>query len=303
MKGFSFQGLKAAVRAQTLGPLPAADDSLAPLASTSGINGELEQWLQANLAAKTAANRGLVAPFPPTELMHNTSGLKSRDDFARHGIDLIRALARVSPRPPAQFGDVLDFGVGVGRLARLFHGYRNRYVGVDIDGRHINWIKSSLNHVEAHHTRPAEPLPLAGQSFDTVISISVFSHLCEADQLLHLADLSRLVRPGGYLFLSVHGQRALSRALTEAKIAEMLSIPTWDIERARRVFEYGSGYSFVVQAGHLTTDEHPYGITFISERYIRSVWSRWFEVVKVASGAIHDFQDIVVLKAGHDASR
>ena len=112
-----------------------------------------------------------------------------------------------------------------------------------------------------------------------------------------------MVRPGGYLFLSVHGQRALARALGETKIVDMLSIPTWDIERARRVFEQGSGYSFVVQAGHLTTDEHPYGITFISERYIRSVWGRWFDVVEVASGAIHDFQDIVILKAGHDASR
>ncbi|MBS7543090.1 class I SAM-dependent methyltransferase [Ancylobacter oerskovii] len=303
MKGFSFQGLKAAVRAQTLGTLPVAADSPAPHAANSGINGDLEKWLQANLAVKTPADRAQLAPFPPTELMHNTSGLKSKEDFARHGIDLMRALARVSPRPPAKFGDVLDFGVGVGRLARLFHGYNHRYVGVDIDSRHIGWIKSSLPHVEAHHTRPAEPLPLADQSFDTVVSISVFSHLCEADHLIHLADLARLVRPGGYLFLSVHGQRALARALEETKIVDLLSIPTWDIERARRVFACGSGYSFVVQAGHLTTDEHPYGITFISERYIRSVWSRWFEVVGVASGGIHDFQDIVVLKAGHDASR
>ncbi|MCB4769833.1 class I SAM-dependent methyltransferase [Ancylobacter sp. Lp-2] len=303
MKGFSFQGLKAAVWAQRFDAPSATPEFSEPLASTPGINGDLEEWLQSNLATQTPADRARLAPFPPAELMHNTSGLMSEQDFARHGIDLVRALAKASPRPPAQFGDLLDFGVGVGRLARLFHGYDHRYVGVDIDRRHVNWIGSSLRHVEAYHTQPAAPLPLADQSFDTVVSISVFSHLCEADQLIHLADLSRLTRPGGYLFLSVHGQRALTRALTETKIVDMLSIPTWDIERARRVFEYGSGYSFVVQAGHLTTDEHPYGITFISERYIRSVWSRWFEVVDVASGAIHDFQDIVVLKATHAASR
>lgn len=299
MKGFSFQGLKAAVWAARPDALP---ESEAPesLASTPGITGDLEAWLQLNLAIDTPAERALLAPFPPAELMHNTSGLMSEQDFARHGVDLVRSLAEVSPRPPVEFGDILDFGVGVGRLARLFQGYQHRYAGVDIDARHIAWIGRSLRHVEAHHTQPAARLPFADQSFDTVISISVFSHLCEADQLIHLADLSRLVRPGGQLFLSVHGQRALARAQEEAKIVDMLSIPSWDIDRARRVFECGSGYSFVVQAGHLTTDEHPYGITFISERYIRSVWSRWFEVVRVASGAIHDFQDIVVLKARHE---
>ena len=264
----------------------------------AGIMGDLDAWLRVNIdaAAPEDPRRSLLAPFPPAELMHNTSGLERDRDFSSHGVDLVRALARVSPRPPAAFGDILDFGVGVGRLARMFMGYGARYVGVDVDQRHIAWVKDSLDHVEAHHTQPAERLPLDDASFDTIISISVFSHLCEADQIVHLMDLRRVSRPGGLLFLSVHGQRALNRALQEERIASLLSVPLWEIERAKTTFEYGSGFSFIVQNGHLTTERHPYGITFISERYLRSVWSRWFDVVDIAAGGIHDFQDIVVLR-------
>ena len=38
-----------------------------------------------------------------------------------------------------------------------------------------------------------------------------------------------------------------------------------------------------------------YGSTFIPETYIRNHWRKWIEIIDYRHGAIHSFQDIVVL--------
>ena len=96
--------------------------------------------------------------------------------------------------------------------------------------------------------------------------------------------------------LTVHGERALHRAENEPDIFKMLAIPARSVKTTRQLFA-NEGFSFILQNGHLTTSEYEYGITFTSEAYISRTWNRYFDVLQVASGAIHDFQDIVVLRA------
>jgi hypothetical protein len=115
--------------------------------------------------------------------------------------------------------------------------------------------------------------------------------MTEGDQFFYLSELARVTLPGALLFLTVHGERALTRAETEA-----VEIPRTAVDEARKSIE-GEGFHFVLQHGHLTSKAYEYGITFISDRYVRDEWSRYFSVKAVRSGAIHDFQDIVVLEA------
>ena len=79
--------------------------------------------------------------------------------------------------------------------------------------------------------------------------------------------------------------------------------------RARDEFADGK-HAFILQQGHLTTtadaastgarrivnDPFEYGITFIPERYVRDHWGRWFDIVDYRHGALHSFQDTVVLR-------
>ena len=46
----------------------------------------------------------------------------------------------------------------------------------------------------------------------------------------------------------------------------------------------------------MTDAPYEYGLAFHPEEYIRSHWTRWFEIVDFREGAIHDFQDVVHLK-------
>lgn len=261
-----------------------------------------------------------VSPFPPEELMRNVSGLQSERDFAAHGTDIYSALMLSSPKPLTEYQAILDFGCGCGRLARMFKGHPHRVAGCDIDARHVSWVNDNLDFMDAKLSKVRPPIPYAKNEFDAVISISIFSHLNEKSQDQFLAELQRVCRPGGFLFLSVHGKRALDRALQEPAIRAMLDMSDDRFERAQAEFA-ANRHAFVLQFGHLTTvsqqpppprktglldslrkltgpaQEEPfeYGITFIPEPYLRSHWGRWFDVVDYRHGAIHDFQDIVVL--------
>jgi SAM-dependent methyltransferase len=297
-----------------------------------GIRGPLQEWLDLNasLATDPSGAQGLISPFPPPGLMMNTTGLERPEDFAAHGIHIAQKLADISPTPLRDFTSFLDFGVGVGRLARMFKGFAGRYVGVDVDGDNIEWISKNLPHVEAVKTRPREPLPFANAAFDAIAAVSVFTHMTEADHIFYLRELKRVARPGASLFITVHGDRALRRTESEQAIFTLLNISAASVADARKSFDEGVGFDFTLQNGHLTSvtaPENPkrgflnklfglrndtqgitsekkldenfdyqYGITFIDANYIRNIWAEYFDVVSVTSGAIHDFQDLVLLR-------
>jgi SAM-dependent methyltransferase len=166
--------------------------------------------------------------------------------------------------------------------------------------------------MKAELTSVRPPLPYGADAFDAIISISVFTHLNEKSQLEFLAELHRICRPGGRLFLTVHGARALERAVQEQAIRDMINVDEVLFQKARKTFACGE-HAFILQSGHLTnTQRRPslrelvfgrklvkepfeYGITFIPEPYVRKRWIDWFEITDHLPGAIHSFQDIVVL--------
>jgi SAM-dependent methyltransferase len=261
------------------------------------VNSDAATWAEFNTAPSVEAlsHLGSVAAFPPSKLMQRVSGLTNARDFAIHGKDIFLALNAASPKRLADFNSILDFGVGVGRLARMFKGFRGHYTGADIDHELLAWTTENLPWVRPMATRPRAELPASAGAFDCVISVSVFTHMTEADSIFYLQSLQRVTKPGAILLLTVHGERALNRAETEEDIFNMLAVPRIEIEEARRLIDI-SGFKFIRQCGHLTSAAYDYGISFTGERYVRSVWAKHFAVEGVVLGGIHDFQDIVVLR-------
>lgn len=253
-------------------------------------------WADFNrrLIFEQPALSAFAAPFPPPELMRSVSGLQVDADFAAHGAHFWEVFSSLLPRPLADYSPILDFGCGCGRLARLFKGHPGAVHGCDIDVRHVKWVRDNLAFMKAVPTQPNAPLPYADGTFDLIIAVSVFTHLNETSQDLMLAELRRVARPGGTLLLTTHGERALQRARTEERIYRMIDVDARRFGEAIGLFE-ANRHGFIPQAGHLTSDAFEYGITFLPDAYVRRHWGRFFEVKKIASGAIHDFQDVVVL--------
>ena len=271
-------------------------------------------WLNRTGVFENDALREYVAPFPPRDLMYNVSGLNSEQDFASHGADFYCALSEASTKALSEYRRILDFGCGCGRLARMLKGHPHKVSACDVDARHVKWVSQNLSYVDVIRTSVSPPLPYRDKEFDAITSISVFTHLTEKSQDEFLAELRRICASEGVLFLTVHGARALERAINEVSIQEMIAVDRVLFEKARQLFARGE-HAFILQHGHLTASANTlrrwlsramgrcvtnlpfqYGITFIPETYIFEHWTQWFEVLDYRRGAIHDFQDIVVLR-------
>jgi len=110
---------------------------------------------------------------------------------------------RVQRRPPpGGVSAVLDFGCGTGStelfLQRAFP--QARLVGVDPSAESIRLARVAAPDAEFIAT-VATHLPLADQSFDLVYSNGTFHHIPPDQRAAHLAELFRVLRPGGYLFI------------------------------------------------------------------------------------------------------
>jgi SAM-dependent methyltransferase len=89
----------------------------------------------------------------------------------------------------------LDAGTGVGAMPELLHRQGARAVGLDLeDGRAATWADRPLV------LGRAERLPFPGSTFDGVISSNVLEHAADPDGML--AEIGRVVKPGGFAYVS-----------------------------------------------------------------------------------------------------
>jgi SAM-dependent methyltransferase len=135
---------------------------------------------------------------------------RGREDFLRAGAETSRSIESIfaaAGRDLASASAVLDFGVGCGRVARHWQRLPGpAWHGCDINPDLAGWADANLPHVEARVSPLEPPLPYADATFDAIYSVSVFTHLPEPLQHAWIAELRRVLRPGGHLLLTTHGE-------------------------------------------------------------------------------------------------
>ena len=98
---------------------------------------------------------------------------------------------------------ILDAACGSGYGTYLLSQGSHDCVGVDKDPEAVAFSKSvyvepNLQFLEAD----VVDLPLSGETFDLVVSFETIEHLCRQDQACFLAEIKRVLRPGGKLIIS-----------------------------------------------------------------------------------------------------
>ncbi|MBW8815800.1 MAG: class I SAM-dependent methyltransferase [Caulobacterales bacterium] len=183
----------------------------------TGLIAPYYRWLErraARAVGEEAVDDG--RPMPPAELVVLVSG-PSRVWFSERGRADAAMFQDLAARHGCDLGagaQVLDFGCGAGRIARwlapLVIAGGGRFHGSDLNPRLVAWCAANLpGDYAVNGLQP--PLALAAQAIDLVYAHSVLTHLAEATATAWLAELARVLRPGGLALLTFHDETFAGR--------------------------------------------------------------------------------------------
>jgi ubiquinone/menaquinone biosynthesis C-methylase UbiE len=98
---------------------------------------------------------------------------------------------------------VIDLGCGSGRLAHaLGAGCKVDYLGIDVVSALLAYAKTKAPPHYRFVLNRELSLPAADASADVVCGFSVFTHLLHAETYIYLAEMYRVLKPGGLVVFS-----------------------------------------------------------------------------------------------------
>jgi len=148
-------------------------------------------------------------PIPPADLLFLVAGTTNIAWFLEGGVRAAGTVRDAMERRGVSLDGlaILDFGCGCGRVLRRWHDLRRaRVFGTDYSPRLVEWCRQNLPFADVALNQLAPPLSYKPAQFDLVYAFSVFTHLTEDLQVPWMRELARVVKPGGHLLVSTHGE-------------------------------------------------------------------------------------------------
>lgn len=260
----------------------------------SGDSGTVVAALQARVTDLEAAfgqfqsivaHEKVFAPPPPKHLQIRVVGgyVAGFIDSGYTILDDLDAIVGVAGRRLTDFGRILDFGCGCGRMSRALKTRQpqTEVFGTDIDPEAIGWLRNNLSHLADFRVAPHRPpTDYANGFFDFIFGISVMTHLPEDLQFLWLDELRRVTAPDGLVLLTTSGEKNYSRLPPDMK----------------RQVETAGFYFLDGTYGQSISLPDFYQNTFHSFAYIDREWSKYFDVVDKQPARVQGLQDSILLR-------
>ncbi|UJP03505.1 MAG: class I SAM-dependent methyltransferase [Nitrosomonas sp.] len=151
-------------------------------------------------------------PVPDGALVFLTQGHSQTEEYQNGIIPAVLTMQSYLQKSGVdieQIKTLLDFGCGSGRLLVGWHMITPliRLYGCDLNPQLIQWAQQHLPQpidCQLSHLNP--PLPYQDHQFDFIYLISVFTHLSLETQKQWIQEFKRILRKGGYLMVTLHGE-------------------------------------------------------------------------------------------------
>jgi SAM-dependent methyltransferase len=236
---------------------------------------------------------GLTAAMPPADVhsMARTPAAPSRSTYYADLVVDAFAQSGLTPRP-GQAG--LDFGCSSGRVVSvLAAAYPEiEWHGCDRLAAAIERARDNLPGIDFLHSPAHPPLPYDHGSFDLVFAISIWPHFGENAALAWLAEMGRVLRPGGRLVLTTHGPHSIAYASAHGLR------PPAQLEEIQQAL-YRDGFWFVNElgsGGDFGLRDAEWGTAFVSPEWmLRRAGSAW-RIGAFHPGRVQDNQDLYALE-------
>jgi SAM-dependent methyltransferase len=224
-------------------------------------------------------------PLPPPEMLGLVIGEYNPLTWLQGGVAVANSVGLTLTKNGVRMDSldgIVDFGCGSGRVIRRWKAIDHVGLhGVDYNPYLVEWCRRTLPFATFERNRSMVPLSLEDESVDLVYSYSVFTHLDQESQFFWMNELSRIVRPGGHVLITVHGTAYLNDLSQE------------DRER----FEAGE---MLVKEGHYSGSSACY--TFHPQQYFRDVLAPELELIDFVPGSPQDetlstqMQDAILMR-------
>ena len=214
-----------------------AAKSLLPKSTVYSIKRQLqENSFQQYTKEKLGQNYRSVeaGAIPPKELVAKTAALSeeeldkqsNRNIYLETGYYEVLRIFKILEHfaiNPRTIGSIYELGCGTARLLRHFRCIDGvRLVGSDVNPEMVEWCQANLPEMEFYHNELTPPLNFAeDNSFDLMLASSVFTHIPLDTQELWLAEMERILRPGGIFICSVLGNFHTSVLLNSEEQREL----------------------------------------------------------------------------------
>ena len=239
---------------------------------------------------------GAYQNYPSQESLRRVQAFDNIAGVTVKGYSDCRRISEIAKRYGLASGGakVLDWGVGHGRVVRHLHSVDAsiRTFGIDIDQEHVAWIRDHLPEISVSHGPLMPPTHYPDDEFDLVHGISVLTHLTHSVQEAWLAEIRRILRPGGMALLTFAGHTAAafsSRFLEKAWLDEYLA----------------TGIGWDLPSNDLRgkiSDPNYYRNVNISSTEVITLCKPYFEILDVLE-CMFGYQDLAVLaKAAREAA-
>lgn len=192
------------------GSVVAAKQRLVALARGLGVLPVLEVARFMRAAARSAReNRAYLKAHPdfappPLWWMHD---MYSHASYARYMESGKATAAEIARRIDAHCAGrrlrVADWGCGLGRVIRHLPE-RYEKTGFDYNKAAIDWCAAHIDGAIFRRNDAAPPLPAEDGAFDALYALSVFTHLSEAGHRAWIAEVARVLAPGGIFLGAFH---------------------------------------------------------------------------------------------------